>query len=290
MSFEGKLQEKIDIIDRGLAGYLQTAYPEEIYEAMGYSIFSGGKRLRPVILLAACQMLGGKISNALPFACALEMIHTYSLIHDDLPGMDNDDMRRGRPTNHRVYGVGMAILAGDALLNRAYEVMTEHCVNDNSLHNLKAMAVIAKCAGIDGMIGGQVMDISLEGGMANEQELDFVYTNKTAKLFMAAFAAGAYAAGAAEDVSLGLRDMGRKLGIAFQIKDDLLDITGGEAFGKPIGSDARNKKTTYITRLGVKGAEELFRGLSDQAIHPLKRLENSEFLVTLAEGLINRTK
>ena len=290
MNFEAALQKKIDLINGGLDDYLPMVYPEIINEAARYSIFPGGKRLRPVILLATCKMLGGKTANALPFACALEMIHTYSLIHDDLPAMDNDDLRRGHPTNHMVFGEAMAILAGDALLNRAYEVMAQHCVANPNIHFLKAMSKIADYAGIKGMIGGQVMDIRMENAAATAQELEYIYTNKTSGLLMAAFGGGALAAFADDDTVSTMEDIGKTLGMAFQIKDDLLDISGGETLGKPIGSDQKNQKSTYISLYGVEKAEEMYHQLSASVIESLRRLENSAFLVALAENLIDRTR
>jgi len=290
MDFDTILQDYIEAIDNRLERHLLISYPEIIYKSASYSLFSGGKRVRPVILLAVCEMLGGWRKNALPFACALEMIHTYSMIHDDLPSLDNDDMRRGKPTNHMVYGEAMALLAGDALLNRAYEIMARFCVANNDTHFVKAMAKIAEYAGIEGMIGGQVMDIVLEGKIAVPAEIEFVYTNKTAKLFMAAFGCGALAAGKDDETVSAMEQIGKKLGIAFQIKDDLLDISGDANFGKPIGSDAKNKKCTYVSTFGVDGATQKYQELSAAAINELKELNNSEFLVTLAEKLVDRSR
>lgn len=291
-SFDELLQGKIDLINDGLEKYLEITYPEIIWEAARYSIFPGGKRLRPAILLGVCKMFGGKADRALPFACALEMIHTYSLIHDDLPAMDNDNMRRGQPTNHTVFGEAMAILAGDALLNRAFEIMANHCVNDNNIYLLKAMGKIAKYAGIGGMIGGQVMDIRLEGAEAKATacEVDYIYTNKTSKLFMAAFGAGALTAFTDDETVDIMESIGKDLGLAFQIKDDLLDISGGETFGKPLGSDQKNNKSTYVAVHGAEKADKVYRQLSASVIDRLEKLENSEFLVALAENLIDRTR
>jgi len=172
--FDKILQEYIRTLDQNLERYLQISYPPDLGAAMKYSVFPGGKRVRPVILLSVCQMFGGVQTNALPFACALEMIHTYSMIHDDLPAMDDDTLRRGRPTNHVVFGEAMAILAGDALLNRAFEVMSAHCAEHSQPHNLQAMSKIATYAGAEGMIGGQVMDMALEGGSAAAEQLEYV--------------------------------------------------------------------------------------------------------------------
>jgi len=290
MEFDKVLQEYIDAIDNRLERHLLISYPEIIYKSASYSLFSGGKRIRPVILMGTCDMLGGRRANALPFACALEMIHTYSMIHDDLPSLDNDDMRRGKPTNHKVYGEAMALLAGDALLNRAYEVMARFCIANNDNHFLKAMSKIAEYAGIEGMIGGQVMDIVLEGKVAVPAEMEFVYTNKTAKLFMAAFGCGALAAGKDDETVSKMEQIGKQLGIAFQIKDDLLDMSGSETFGKPVGSDKKNKKCTYVSAFGIENATQKYHELSAGAIKELKKLNNSEFLTTLAERLVDRSR
>lgn len=290
INFETELEEKIELINNELKKQLKVDYPEIVWEAMRYSVFSDGKRIRPVILLAVCQALGGKTAQALPFACALEMIHTYSLIHDDLPAMDDDDIRRGGPSNHIVYGEAMATLAGDALLNRAFEIMANYCVFDNNLNNIQAMAKIAKYAGAYGMIGGQVMDVRLEGANPTEQELEYVYTNKAAKLFMAAFGAGAHIAGANNNAVSNLENIGQQLGIAFQIKDDLLDLSGSPVFGKPPGSDEKNKKSTYVSVFGAERAEELFTQLSASTIDGIKNLPNSMFLVGLFEKMIHRVK
>lgn len=225
MDFQTELQEKIKIIDNGLRKYLQQLEgkcPSKLLEAMEYSLFPGGKRLRPVLLLAVCEALGGHAADALPFACALEMIHTYSLIHDDLPAMDDDDIRRGKPSNHKVFGEDIAVLAGDGLLNFAYEIMTTHCIENNNTQFLKAQRKIAESAGVMGMVGGQVLDMALARGKTPDDVMD-VYVKKTAKLFMAAFAAGAYIAGAADEVVENMEYNGKMLGISFQILDDFDD-------------------------------------------------------------------
>jgi len=290
MNFENWLADKINSVDIELEKQLKVSYPESIYNAMRYSIFPGGKRIRPVILLATCEMLGGQAALALPFAAALEMIHAYSMIHDDLPAMDDDNVRRGRSTNHIVHGEALAILAGDGLLNRAFEVMSNACCDSKNLNCVQAMAVVAKHAGVEGMIGGQVMDITLEGGAPTTAELEYIYTNKTAKLFMAAFAVGAYVVGAGDDTVRMLENVGKELGIAFQLRDDMLDITGSATFGKPPGSDAKNSKATYVAVLGLAKAEELYKQLSVSAIEQLKSIDNSQFLVELAVNLVNRER
>ena len=280
LDFKSQLQEYIRSIDNKLEAYLQIAYPEVIYEAARYSLFSGGKRIRPVILLGVCDMLGGKRDDALPFACALELIHTYSLIHDDLPALDDDDLRRGKPTNHVVFGEAMALLAGDALLNRAYEIMTDFCIYSNDSHFLKCMAKIANCAGITGMIGGQVMDICLENTPAAIEEIEYIYKNKTAKLFLAATGCGALLAGVDDNTIKVIESIGMNLGMAFQLKDDLLDLDGDQDLGKP----------TYAAILGIKTAKKTHDDFSAAAIDGLKSFKDSDFMVALAENLIHRTR
>ena len=280
MNFNSQLQEYIGYIDHKLDDYLKIAYPEVIYEAARYSLFSGGKRIRPVILLGVCDMLGGRREDALPFACALEMIHTYSLIHDDLPALDDDALRRGKPTNHVVFGEAMALLAGDALLNRAYEVMSDFCIANSQAHFLKSMAKIANYAGITGMIGGQVMDICLENTPATVDEVKYIYKNKTAKLFMSAFGCGALLARKNDDTVSFMEKIGVDLGLSFQLKDDLLDLESDQELGKP----------TYAAVLGVDTATKTHDDLSVAAINALKGLENSDFMVALAQNLLHRTR
>jgi len=280
--FNSQLQEYIGLIDRRLEDYLQISYPEVIYESARYSIFSGGKRVRPAILLGVCDMLNGLRENALPFACALEMIHTYSLIHDDLPALDNDDFRRDKPTNHIVFGEDMALLAGDALLNRAYEVMSDFCINnnENSLHFLKSMSKIASYAGITGMIGGQVMDVRLENSPATADEVAYIYKNKTSKLFMAAFGCGALVAGCGDNTVSIMEKIGFDLGLAFQLKDDFLDLEGDQKLGK----------ATYASVLGIDVAKKMHDDISVSAISSLLKFDNSAFMVSMAENLLHRTR
>jgi len=226
VDFNTELIKRMENIDDALDVYmvaLRDVVQGDLYEVMTYSVFSGGKRLRSVILMEVFQMLGGEDNSALPFACALELIHTYSLIHDDLPAMDNDDMRRGKPTSHKVFGEGMAILAGDALLNYAYELMSDFCAVIEGKYYLKAMNKIAKYAGSKGMVGGQSLDIKLAGQDVSREQLEFIYTNKTAKLFMAAFEVGALCADADPDVVNKVKQIGLDLGFAFQALDDIDD-------------------------------------------------------------------
>ncbi len=251
-------------LDNALRQYLTPAVDEShearvLYDAMEYSVFSGGKRLRPMLMLNTCHALGGFMERAMPFACAIELIHTYSLIHDDLPALDNDDFRRGLPTNHVRFGEDMAILAGDGLLNLAMEIMTDACASDHSL--IKAMKIITNAAGHRGMIGGQVVDVVTEGKSINEETLLFIHNHKTGAILKASILAGAAIANFSAPY---LDELGQKLGLAFQIMDDILDASGDfEKLGKPIHSDLKNKKNTFVTFYGLDKAKEIYFGLSN---------------------------
>ena len=242
--------------------------PKLLCESMRYSLLAGGKRVRPVLLLAACEMLGGDLEQAKVPAAALEMIHTYSLIHDDLPGMDDDDYRRGRPTNHKVYGVGHAILAGDGLLNFAYESLLENAANypENLKGHVLAAKAIANRAGVCGMIAGQSLDLSSEHMDPDAARLLYIHTHKTADLLTAPLMAAAYIAGADEQQIKALERFGYCLGIAFQIDDDLLDVEGDAALlGKQTGMDAQRGKMTWPALMGVEASRERSAHLWDEA-------------------------
>ena len=242
--------------------------PKLLCESMRYSLLAGGKRVRPVLLLAACEMLGGDLEQAKVPAAALEMIHTYSLIHDDLPGMDDDDYRRGRPTNHKVYGVGHAILAGDGLLNFAYESLLENAAQypENLKGQVLAAKAIANRAGVCGMIAGQSLDLSSEHMDPDAERLLYIHTHKTADLLTAPLMAAAYIAGADEQQIKALERFGYCLGIAFQIDDDLLDVEGDAALlGKQTGMDAQRGKMTWPALMGVEASRERSARLWDEA-------------------------
>ncbi|MDO4531770.1 MAG: polyprenyl synthetase family protein, partial [Bacillota bacterium] len=226
MDLKKEMKEKCAYIEGALEKCIpeQQDFPPVIYEAMRYSLLAGGKRLRPMMVLAACEAVGGKAEDALPFACALEMIHTYSLIHDDLPAMDNDDYRRGRLTNHKVFGEDMAILAGDGLLHHAMETMADACVKNPCPQTVGAMGAIAHGAGIYGMLTGQVVDVHLEGKPLDHKTLEFIHTHKTAAMIRAALEAGAICGGADEKTVAQFALAGEKIGVAFQILDDILDV------------------------------------------------------------------
>lgn len=267
-----------------------------IYDAMTYSVNAGGKRLRPILVLAACDFVGGDIYEALPYALALEYIHTYSLIHDDLPCVDNDDLRRGVPTNHKVFGEAMATLAGDGLLNSAFEAMLKDMLLDfDNVDNLKrkirAANTIGKAAGCKGMIAGQVADIEAEGKKCSEDMLGYINTNKTGAIISAAVLAGAYLGGADKNTIEKLNEYSQCLGLAFQICDDILDVTGTtEELGKEVGHDAETDKSTYPAVYGLDYSIKRFKELNEQAIKALDGLDNTDFFVSLVKKLENRRK
>ncbi|MCI6376047.1 MAG: polyprenyl synthetase family protein [Clostridiales bacterium] len=246
----------------------QGGMPAHLCETMRYSLMAGGKRVRPVLLLAACEMLGGSLEQACVPAAALEMIHTYSLIHDDLPGMDNDDYRRGRLSNHKVYGVGHAILAGDALLNYAYECMLRNAMEhaDNLAGLVRAAEAVAQRAGVGGMIAGQSLDLLSEHEAPSLERLEYIHMHKTADLLTAPLLAAASIAGADEPQLAALTEFGRCIGLAFQIDDDLLDLEGDAALlGKQTGMDAQRGKMTWPALAGAQAAREKSRELWDCA-------------------------
>ncbi len=257
-----------------------------IYDAMKYSVAAGGKRLRPVLALSVCELLGGSKDGVLTFACAIELIHTYSLIHDDLPAMDNDDFRRGMPTSHKVFGEATAILAGDALLNKAYELMISHVVkNDHMTKNYaKAMNVIAVSAGAEGMILGQMIDIESEGKAISKETLEQMHRCKTGALIKAPVLAAASICGAGPDEYESLGKYAEYIGLAFQIKDDIMDVKGSqEQMGKPTGSDAASNKTTYAVLYGIDRAEELLEETVSAAVKTLTCFgDRAAFLKELA--------
>lgn len=262
----------------------------DLYDAMRYSLMAGGKRIRPVLLMETCRICGGDLDKVLPFAGAIEMIHTYSLIHDDLPCMDDDDLRRGRPTNHKVYGEATAVLAGDGLLTAAFEFMLDPSVTLPPERVLEAAGILARAAGGRGMVGGQVLDMAGEGHSLGLREVEELQRLKTGALITAALEMGWAVAGGTEEQREALRRYGAALGLAFQIQDDILDVVGDEAaLGKPIGSDARSGKTTFVTLKGVDGCRALVARLTEQAAEALAPFggEGAE-LRALAESLADR--
>jgi len=264
-----------------------------VFESMRYSIFAGGKRLRPIIALKSCELICGNYEKALPIAIALEMIHTYSLIHDDLPAMDNDDFRRGKATNHKIYGDAIAILAGDGLLNYAFETMVNAIYKNNNYHKgyVRAINEVVKASGIFGMIGGQVVDIITDSKNSNEKLLSFIHQNKTSALIEASIVAGGLAGGATDTQAEHLRNYGKAIGLSYQIRDDILDRIGNsEKLGKTVGSDEENNKFTYITLFGLKNAIKETKKLNKEAIKSLSifKEKNIDFFVELSHYLTNR--
>lgn len=289
MEFTRILEDKIKIVDKELKRFIgkKDSPQKEIYEAMEYSLMAGGKRLRPVIMLLVGDMLGGKSEAILPFACAMEMIHTYSLIHDDLPAMDNDDLRRGKPTNHKVFGEDMAILSGDALLNRAMEVALLSEVSDDV--KVRALKVLFNSSGTEGMIGGQVIDIKNQ--KHTHEELLNLHLLKTGAIIRSSGVLGGILSGALENEIDAIDEFCKNLGIAFQIQDDLLDVLGNvEELGKPVGSDEDNEKTTYVTLFGVEKSKELVSVYTAKAKESLENCfgEKANILLELADFLVGR--
>lgn len=268
--------------------------PAHLCQTMRYSVLAGGKRVRPVLLLAACDMLGGDLAQALVPAAALEMIHTYSLIHDDLPGMDDDDYRRGRLTNHKVFGVGHAILAGDALLNYAYECMLDNAMAypENLVGHVRAASAIASRAGVGGMIAGQSLDLLSEHTEPNADRLLYIHAHKTADLLTAPLLAAAYICGASDGQMAALSRFGYHVGVAFQIDDDLLDVQGdAQEMGKQTGMDAQRGKMTWPALVGVEGAMARSAAAWDEAISALEIFgERAWFMREFAGQLRSRTK
>jgi geranylgeranyl diphosphate synthase type II len=263
MNFKAEQARKVLEIEEILKKYLpeKNGYQKVIMEAMEYSVLAGGKRLRPMLMQETFRLFGGEGDLVEPFMAAIEMIHTYSLVHDDLPAMDNDDYRRGRKTTHVVYGEAMGILAGDALLNYAFETATKTFTMhpEKSLQIGKALQVLAGKAGIYGMIGGQVVDVESAGNLVSKEVLDFIYELKTSALIESSMMIGAILAGADTATIKDMEIIAKNVGIAFQIQDDILDVTStAEVLGKPIMSDEKNEKTTYVTLVGLEKAKEYF--------------------------------
>lgn len=294
--FNEELKDKVKKIEEVLNSYLpeENDYSRTVKEAMNYSVQSGGKRLRPMLMEEIYRFFGGKEDIIYPFMAAQEMIHSYSLVHDDLPCMDNDELRRGRKTTHVVYGEGMAVLAGDALLNYAYETAAKAFDLTNDFQSVaKAIQVLSRKAGIYGMIGGQTADILAEEyseEQITKELLLFIHENKTAALIQSSMMIGAILAGATEAQIKDVEKIAYNIGIAFQIQDDILDVEGTiEEFGKPIGSDEDNAKVTYVSLMGIEKAKEDVATLSEEAVSLLHKLpgENA-FLEELILSLIHR--
>lgn len=297
MNFKEELKDRVDHIEAILKEYLpnEEGWQKTVIAAMNYSVLAGGKRLRPMLMEETYRLFGGKGREIEPFMAAIEMIHTYSLVHDDLPAMDNDEYRRGRKTTHVVYGEAMAILAGDGLLNYAFETAIKSFTMEGDLEKkARALSVLAQKAGIYGMIGGQTADIEAEdlGDQVTTEHLMFIHAHKTSALIEAAMMTGAILAGASQEEIAQIEKAAYEIGIAFQIQDDILDVTSTlEMLGKPIGSDAKNHKTTYVT---LKGLEESRKEQQELSLHAIETIRNigysNDFLMELVTSLITREK
>lgn len=290
-----EIGRRAEEIEKIIKEYLpkEEGYQKTIMEAMNYSILAGGKRLRPMLMLETYRLFGGTSKTIYPFMAAIEMIHTYSLVHDDLPAMDNDEYRRGRKTTHIVYGEAMGILAGDALLNYAFETASgAFQLEPENPAVGQAMLVLARKAGIYGMIGGQVVDVESEGTVIDKEKLDFIHLHKTSALLESAMVIGAILAGANKEEQNLVEKAAGKIGLAFQIQDDILDITSTtEELGKPVGSDEKNGKNTYVAFEGLEKSKEDVKKLSESAMEDLQKLPyENPFLIELIKELIERKK
>lgn len=294
MQFNEEFNNTRELIDKNLKSFILSAEDtphKKIYDAMAYSLDAGGKRIRPVLLLETMKMLDCKIETGIPFACALEYIHTYSLIHDDLPAMDNDDLRRGKPTNHIVFGEAVAILAGDGLLNSAFEIMANEVYDRPLESTVGAMKLITQCAGINGMIAGQIVDMESEKKKISYEELKYLHSKKTGALLKAAVMSGALLAQAKPDELAALEIYSENIGLAFQISDDILDVVGdSDMLGKHTGSDKSNQKSTYVSIFGIERSKELAKECLTKALNSLEIFDENKrkFLEELACFIINR--
>ena len=296
---ERSFDEYKELVDQHLMDFIPNIDNKSIslYESMKYSLTAGGKRLRPVLLLAECEFAGGNIKEAIPYACAIEYIHTYSLIHDDLPAMDNDDLRRGLPTNHKVYGDAIAILAGDGLLNCAFEAISKDMMlfydsPEKIRKRVNAAYEIAKGAGVRGMVAGQVSDIEAENAIASKEILEYIHFNKTGALIRAAIKAGLYLGNPTDSMINDLEKYSENLGIAYQIADDIMDVVGNpDEMGKAAGSDEKKHKNTYTSILDIDHARNRLDELTAKAVESIEKYyDNAEFFRNLVLDLAKRTK
>ena len=296
MDIKAEIGRHTDEAEQIISSYLpkEEGYQKTVIEAMNYSFLAGGKRLRPILMLETYRLFGGRSKVIEPFMAAIEMIHTYSLVHDDLPAMDNDEYRRGKKTTHVVYGEAMAILAGDALLTYAFETATKALDIEPQNPGIgKAIRILSVKAGIYGMVGGQTVDVESENTCdMTKEKLDFIYRLKTSALIEASMMIGAVLAGATGNEQKIVEEVASKVGLAFQIQDDILDVTSTmEVLGKPIGSDEKNHKSTYVTDEGIEKAGRDVADLSEQAIAQMETLVvKNEFLTELLRYLISREK
>ena len=295
MNFQDKLKEKTGRAEEVIKKYLpkEEGFAKNMAQAMNYSMLAGGKRLRPLLMEETYRLFGGEEKVIEPFMAGMEMIHTHSLIHDDLPAIDNDDYRRGRLTTHKVYGEAMGVLSGAALLNYAYEVMLQaFALTEEKERVIKALTLMANKTGIYGMLGGQSVDVENDGKPLTKEMLDYIYRNKTSALIEEAMMTGAVLAGAEEKEVEIIGEAAGKIGLAFQIQDDILDVTSTEEeLGKPVHSDEKNNKVTYVSLFGIQEASEQVKRLSEEAVSLIRGLyQKNEFLCTLIQELVSRRK
>lgn len=298
VNFQDELKKRTEEINKVIQSYLpeEEGFAKTMAQAMNYSILAGGKRLRPMLILETLRLFGGEEKLAYPFMAAMEMIHTHSLVHDDLPALDNDDYRRGRLTTHKVYGEAMGVLSGVALLNYAYEVMLTAFdtadTPDCQAHVIQSLKVMSHKTGLYGMLGGQSVDVENDGKPMSREMIDYIYENKTSALIEASVMTGAILGGAAEEETAIVEKAAKNIGLAFQIQDDILDVTSTEEeLGKPIHSDEKNHKTTYVTLMGIEKASQQVKKLSDEAVTLFEGLnKKNEFLFTLVNELVGRRK
>lgn len=296
MNFKEELKKYIDIVNNELQKHVKTKEcPEQVLnESMGYSLMAGGKRLRPILIISAYKLFKDDIEKTFKFAVAMEMVHTFSLIHDDLPAIDNDDYRRGKLTNHKKFNEATAILAGDSLLNSAYNIIIEDIANseDEQEKAKKTKALYELSYGIDRMIAGEYVDTEYEGKQISSEYLEYMHENKTGALIKASVKIGAILAGATENDIENLSRYAEKIGLAFQIKDDILSEIGNqEELGKPVGNDREKGKCTYVTKYGLEASQKMLDDIIDESIKIIKNYnKNSEFLIELALYIKNRNK
>lgn len=295
MNFKEELEQKVQRINEVIKSYLpkEEGFQKTLMEAMNYSMLSGGKRLRPLLMQETYRMFGGTERVVEPFMAAMEMIHTHSLIHDDLPALDNDEYRRGRKTTHVVYGEAMAILAGDALLNYAYETAAmSFSMDEDRKRTTEAFRILTKKTGVYGMLGGQCVDVQSEGQAVSKEKLDFIYRLKTSALIEASMMVGAVLGGATKEQVSIVEKAARDVGLAFQIQDDILDVVSTmEVLGKPVFSDEENQKTTYVTIEGIEKAGKEVEEISGRALEALDSLGfTNPFLRELIQSLVHREK
>ena len=283
-----RVEESASLVEKALEEFFAKRNDTTLYKSMAYSTMCGGKRIRPFLVIEFCKLFGGTVENAMPYAMALEMVHTFSLIHDDLPCMDNDDFRRGKPTNHKVFGEAPALLAGDALVFSAFECALENTTVSPE-NKVRAVRELAIASGANGMCEGQMIDIESEGKKLSLQELLNLHAHKTGALIRAAAKLGVIAADGDEAAMKAADSYGSGVGLAFQIIDDILDKYGSEAeLGKPIGSDDKNEKTTFLSFYDFDGAKDFARKVTDDACAAIKEFDNAETLLKLAEMLLER--